>query len=209
MLWGVLPSMLLEVATGYLLGHLMLNRMAALASFAWSLRDNLSILRVQIFVFYSTLFFFLVLWVCMLFVDSSVQYRWWYFLFSGYFERFGLMTVLLVFFFIVYDATDYWKYFDRMDWNTSRHKWWNIWSRNYFCLLYTFSGCFLVLLNWAILQRRLLYANQVCCTVCSHKSLVGFFYFGELHATFHYTSYYSFVWLWHYVCSSLLLLLFW
>jgi len=65
--------MLLEVATGYLLGHLMLNRMAALASFAWSLRD-FSILRVQIFVFYSTLFFFLVLWVYMLFVDSSVQH---------------------------------------------------------------------------------------------------------------------------------------
>jgi len=105
-------------------------------------------------------------------------------------------------------------FFNRMAWNTLCHNWWNIrsrnyfclyiswniWSRNYFCLLYTFSGCFLVLLNWAILQRRLLYANQVCCTVCSHKSLVGFFfYFGELHATFHYTSYYSFLWLWHYV----------
>lgn len=45
---------------------------------------------------------------------------------------------------------------------------WNIWSRNYFCLLYTFSGCFFALFNWAILQRRLLYANQVLYCMFSH-----------------------------------------
>jgi hypothetical protein len=129
--------------------------------------------------------------------------------------------ILFYFIFTVYDATDYWKYF-LTEWlgihcvTTDEISEvgiifvcisWNIWSRNYFCLLYTFSGCSLVLLNWAILQRRLLYANQVCCTVCSHKSLayLVFFLFWRAACDFPlYELYYSFLWLWLYVCSSLL-----
>lgn len=83
--------------------------MAALASSTRSLR-RLYIKNAD-FCFLFNVMFFPCLMVYMLFVDSSVQLRWWYNLFSGYFERFGLMTVLLVFFFIVYDATDCSKYF--------------------------------------------------------------------------------------------------
>lgn len=44
----------------------------------------------------------------------------------------------------------------------------------------------------------------VLYVLTSHSHTWFFFYFGELHVTFHYTSYYSFLWLWLYVCSSLL-----
>lgn len=173
-------------ANGYFLGHLMLNRMASLTSFVWSLRDAFYI-KSSDFCFLFNVMFFLVLWVYMLHVDSSVQCRWQYYLFGGYFERFRLMTVLVVFSLCMMPLIIENTFWQGIHCVTAEVGVFFVYAEisevgiwNIFCLLCTLSGCFLVLLNWSILQK-LLYANQVLL-YCMFSQVIGirtcFFWYG-------------------------------